>query len=211
MKKTVLSLVSAALLSFGTLAAQSPVVSSASPEFQAVYSNGKVILSWVGVPDVCSDRYVIERSKNGIDFAGVIEVEGPKTTCPYTEYFETDYQPLAGSSFYRLRQVSREGSIALSPSVPVNLAFDSQKGVFTFNNSDSDNSNLRLNLKGFENQEVLVSLLDMKGNVVLSKVQIVAEADHLIAIDTEGKLPPGDYIVTASSRNEVYSQKLTVK
>jgi len=180
-----------------------------SADFQAIYSNGKVILSWVGEPDCCSEYYVIERSKNGIDFTTVFQVEGPKSVCPYTEYFETDYSPLAGSSFYRLRLVDKTGHMAYSPAVPVNLSFDAEKGVFTFANTEKQK--VKFKLKGFKNQEVLVVLLDVKGNVVLSKVQLVKENDHLIAIDAENKLAPGEYIVTASSKNEVFSQTVKVQ
>lgn len=180
----------------------------ASNEFQAVYSNGKVILSWVGVPDCCSEYYVIERSKNGVDFTEVIRVDGPKDICPYTEYFETDNQPFAGSSFYRLRMVTKQGSANYSAPVPVNLSFNAKKGLFTTTDS---NKKVKMQLKGFKNQEVLVVLMDLKGNVVMSKVQVMKDKDQLIAIDTEGKLAPGEYIVTASSKNEIFTQTVTVK
>ncbi|TND08119.1 MAG: hypothetical protein FD123_2513 [Bacteroidetes bacterium] len=204
------------------LLAQNPVTPAPVPvtpapqvavkaDFQAVYSNGKVILSWTGLPDCCSDYYIIERSKNGVDFSSVLQVAGPKTVCPYTEYFETDQNPFAGSSFYRLRMVTREGQTAFSNTIPVNLVFDQQKGVFTTSSGEKDNKNLKVELKGFGNQEVLVVLMNTKGDVVLSKVQLVAEGASIVVISTESKLEPGDYIVTASAKNEIFSQKITVQ
>lgn len=212
MKKIVTLFAFAFGLHAAVFAQQTPVTNAdgvvASNEFQAVYSNGKVILSWVGVPDCCSDYYVIERSKNGVDYSEVIRVEGPKSVCPYTEYFETDNQPLIGSSFYRLRMITKQGSANYSSAVPVNLSFSNKKGVFT---TTEGSQKVKMQLKGFKNQEVLVVMMDLKGNVVMSKVQVMKDKDQLIAIDTEGKLAPGEYIVTASSKNEIFTQTITVK
>lgn len=183
---------------------------SVTIDFQAVYTNGKVMLSWVGKQDCCSEYYVIERSRNGVDFTQVRQVAGPKTSCPYTEYFETDQEPISGSSFYRLRMVTREGVTQLSNTIPVNLVFNQEKGIFTTTSGGTENGNLKIELKGFEKQEVLVVLMDKEGKVILSKVHVSSGADNFIAVSTDGTLPPGEYIVTASSKNEIFSQKIVV-
>ena len=60
-------------------------------------------------------------------------------------------------------------------------------------------------------QEVLVVLRDIAGNEVYSKLVISSTDKEIIALDPEGKLAKGTYLVIASSENKFYSKKLIVK
>jgi hypothetical protein len=63
----------------------------------------------------------------------------------------------------------------------------------------------------FSNDEVLIVLKDLKGNMFFSKVYVIDQPQNLIALDLEEHLAPGNYVVTASSNETLVSLPLVVK
>ena len=62
-----------------------------------------------------------------------------------------------------------------------------------------------------EGEEVLVVLRDITGRELFSKVVISSSNNELVALDPEGKIAKGSYLITASSSNKFYSENLIVK
>lgn len=177
--------------------------------FNAIKSGNKVEIFWTAVSNFNNDYFTLERSRNGIDFnkVAVIDVTGiAKSTL---QYWETDYQPLKGVSYYRLKHTDLNNKNSYSNIVMVNYVIDKNKGTRYSNTSTT--SALKLNLINLENTEVLVVLRDMDGNEFYSKVVVSIEDSKIIGVDTQNKIAPGTYIVTATSNNALYSQKLTIK
>ena len=52
---------------------------------------------------------------------------------------------------------------------------------------------------------------DVTGKEFYSKVMINVENSTLIGLPTETDIPSGIYIITATSENQIYSQKLLIK
>jgi len=75
----------------------------------------------------------------------------------------------------------------------------------------SKDQEFNLLLKGFEGKEVLVVLRDKAGNEYYSKVFLSATQQYIAALDPERTLKPGEYLVTASSNNKIYSKKIKVR
>ena len=74
-----------------------------------------VLLSWTTTGSAI-DVYELERSKNGIDFATISRVEPGSVNA---EFMETDFQPLDGMSYYRIKVIDSEGNITFSNATPV--------------------------------------------------------------------------------------------
>lgn len=54
-------------------------------------------------------------------------------------------------------------------------------------------------------------LRDLQGKEFYSKVLITQEETQLFAIDATQQIPPGTYLIVASSNGSVYSQKIIVR
>ena len=65
--------------------------------------------------------------------------------------------------------------------------------------------------RAFTLLELLVVIRDIKGQEFYSKVVIDIEDGVLVAIPIDKSIPPGIYLVIATSENTMYSQKLIVK
>jgi hypothetical protein len=133
----------------------------------------------------------------------------PENSSSFIEYFEIDYHPLDGVSYYRLVQTDYDGISAASQPVAVRT-YSHLAGELSLFPNPTDGS-FHLQITGFGDEEFVVVVRDITGREHYSKVIVTSTDRHLEAIDPANKLAAGTYIVTASSRNEFYSQKLVVK
>ncbi|MES2763299.1 MAG: T9SS type A sorting domain-containing protein [Bacteroidota bacterium] len=176
--------------------------------FDAIMNDKKVDITWATATESNNDYYTIEKSKDGISFETVSIVDAAGNSLSTVHYSDVDYNPYEGIFYYRLKQTDLNGTFTYSKIVAVNYMI-SDDGFTMFPNPTDGNINL--SLKGLQNQEVLVVVRDMTGKECFSKVILSQENNIVIAIDTEGTLAKGTYIVIASSNNKLYSQKILVK
>jgi hypothetical protein len=110
-------------------------------EFTAAPDGKNVITQWVTATETNNDYFLVERSIDGAVFETVGRVDGAGNSTQLLTYTFVDENAVAGTSYYRLRQVDFNGSFSLSPIVAVNLIPEttasvypnpSADGVFTF-------------------------------------------------------------------------------
>jgi len=83
--------------------------------------DGGVDLGWTTASEVNNEYFSIERSTDGIDFETVLERDGAGNSNQHLEYAAIDENPLAGTSYYRLKQTDYDGSFAYSELRAVNV------------------------------------------------------------------------------------------
>ncbi len=177
--------------------------------FSAVPDGEKVDIKWETSTETNNDYFTIEKSKDGKTFTKLLDVKGAGTSTTLKEYFDADYQPYTGTSYYRLKQTDKNGTFKYFNMVPVN--FNGQKNIVLFPNPIEKTSTLNVKISGYENEEVVVVLRDMQGKEFLSRVLLIESANQLFLVDEAKLLNPGTYIVTASSNDKIYNYKLIVK
>jgi len=181
--------------------------------FEANANEDKVDLSWVTAAEIQNDFFTVERSVDGKNWEEVVRANGKGNSSEVNNYFETDYEPLTGVSYYRLKQTDFNGDYTYSTVIPVKFdnsssgngiinLFPSPASVGEFVNIEFDNI--------FES-EMLVVLRDINGREFYSKVIVEIEDGKLVAVPIEKHIPAGVYLVTATSENQMYSQKLIIK
>ena len=100
-------------------------ISSGSPlpieltRFDATTKGQSVNVSWATASEKNNDHFDVQRSATGEDFATIGTVKGQGNSSNAHEYTFTDGHPLAGQTYYRLRQVDIDGSTSYSPVVAV--------------------------------------------------------------------------------------------
>lgn len=177
--------------------------------FDAVKNGDRVEIFWTTASEYNNDYFVLERSKDGVDFDKLAIIDGAGTTHNIIQYAETDFHPYKGVSYYRLKQTDFDNKSTYSNVVTVNYTLSTKKLDVFPNPSGGDG--IKMNFENMENTEVLVVLRDINGKEFYSKVLVVLENAEIIGIDTENRLTPGTYIITATSNNLLYSKKLIVK
>ncbi|WP_201983193.1 T9SS type A sorting domain-containing protein [Hymenobacter rubidus] len=94
--------------------------------FDATAKAQAVNLNWTTASEKNSDHFDIQRSADGETFETLATVKGQGNSTKVHEYTLVDSKPLAGLSYYRLRQVDIDGTSAFSQVAAVQalLAFD---------------------------------------------------------------------------------------
>ena len=182
--------------------------------FEALQNNNKIDIKWVTKAEFVNSYFIVERSKDGKNYEEVIKMPGNGKGNFYMEYFDADYTPAEGISYYRLKQVTENSEDVIHSNIVVNYykpAPVTASDITITQDPASEEQQFNMLLKGFEGKEVLVVLRDKAGNEYYSKVFMSATQHYLAALDPERTLPPGEYLVTASSNNKVYSKKIKVR
>jgi hypothetical protein len=154
-----------------------------------------VLLSWTTTGSSI-DVYELERSKNGIDFATIARIEPGSVN---TEFMETDFQPLDGMSYYRIKVIDSDGNITFSNATPVKYKAGAPVSPTVGKASASTQG------------PVLIVVRNNAGEEYYSKVEVTSDSDPLLATDLEERLAAGTYTIVSSSVQEYYSKQVTVK
>jgi hypothetical protein len=174
--------------------------------FDAIFDASKVELTWSSNTEINNNFYTLEKSKDAMNFDAVTTVKAFGNNSNIISYFDVDYTPYEGISYYRLTQIDVTGKVLSSRIVSVNNKMATNNLVMNQNSVYESPATLM----GSENKEVVVVLRNEKGIESYSKV-VIDEQNNILSTEDNSKLDYGTYTVVASSDNKLYSQKLVVK
>jgi hypothetical protein len=174
--------------------------------FTAALANGQVNLDWVTASELNNDRFEVERSGNGLDFTLINTVKGAGTTNEKRRYQDVDRKPLSGTSYYRLKQVDFDGTVAYSRTVAVNNNSSRKAEAKIFPNPAADFLQLDLGTPG---TNVKVMVVNMVGQVVISQQLSGFESQQHFNLDVS-RLAKGPYQLLIHS-NELKTTKKFLK
>src|SRR5690606_15293780 len=83
-----------------------------------------VLLEWQTKSELNNEAFEVERSKDGFEFTSIARISGAGTTTQSVNYSLLDEQPLAGVSYYRLKQIDFDGAATYSGLVHVKRGED---------------------------------------------------------------------------------------
>lgn len=191
-----------------------PIISFASAgdfiirSFDVYYHNKEVKITWQTGMAAQKGTFFIERSNDASTFTE-IAVATANEGGSSISYFEVDRAPLTGTSFYRIKQITEDGFTIYSP-IRTIKSYESMAQEMNLISNPCDVS-FKDELKKLGEQEILVVLRDEKGEEHYSKINIVNDECTIKAVDKDARLPKGDYVITSSSKNELYTQVITIK
>ena len=181
--------------------------------FEANLNEDKVDIKWVTATEINNDYFTVERSDDAKTWEEVIVTAGAGNSNQVLEYFEVDYEPLTDISYYRLKQTDYNGQFSYSNIVPVKYVIDmpGDGTISLYPSPASVGETVHIEFKNIFESELLVVLRDVQGKEFYSKVVIDIEDGKLIGVPIESNIPAGVYLITATSENQMYSQKLIIK
>lgn len=175
----------------------------------AIKNGGKVEILWTVSPGLKAAKLVLERSKNNNRFEKVAAVVLRDDVTQEMQFAETDYKPYKGTIYYRLKQIDKSNNVTYSNVVVINNHLSVEQNN-PFSNSENL-SYLRNTVDSLINKQVLVVLKNTDGIEFYSKVLVSLDDSTIVFTDTEEKIAPGAYIVTASAVNLLYGQQVVVR
>lgn len=176
--------------------------------FEAIQHEGKIDILWKVAPTSDVKKFVVQRSKDGSNFESLTELNGSTVSPEFGEFIERDYTPYAGTSYYRLMQEKNDGKTYYSDVVPVNLQYSNGKWHIM---TESEAANIKeTDLSALKNKSMLLVLRDKKGIEFFANV-IVSETGKTIKAKVDkGTIPIGEYLVIATSKDELFSKNVTI-
>lgn len=104
--------------------------------FEAQIQNDQTYISWATASETDNAYFGVEHSADGQHFMEIGKVIGAGTTRELRQYTFWHKNPVAGTNYYRLKQVATNGQIAYSPLRSVSLDGNGQLRVFPSPASD---------------------------------------------------------------------------
>ena len=140
--------------------------------------------------------FTIEKSKDEKDFTKLIDTPAIESGSVYSDYFETDYQPYSGVSYYRIKQTDESGNFRYSQTV-------------TYKEEESTATN---NVNKTDAGETLLVLRDRHGNDFYTKMAVAdLKKSSLTPQEMSPPVSEGTYHIISSSGDEYNNQKLIIK
>ncbi|GAC1376056.1 MAG: hypothetical protein NVSMB30_20980 [Hymenobacter sp.] len=178
--------------------------------FSAVANNRQgVALRWVTASEKNNASFVVERSADGVNFQAIRTLRGAGTVQGYTYYDVIDEQPIAGLSYYRLRQTDFDGAFSFSPVRTVKLARTDVKGLDVYPGATGQQWVVSSALPVEEMTSALVKVYDVTGRMLRVSAMPDAQAGRW-TLDTH-TLPSGVYIVQLITKTGTYSQRILLQ
>ncbi|MGA0555840.1 hypothetical protein ACO2Q8_04250 [Larkinella sp. VNQ87] len=171
--------------------------------FRATAERDRNQLVWETAWERKASHFVIERSTDAVAFTSIGQVEAVGETANRQRYTFTDGEPLPGISYYRLRQVDRDGAMQVSKWVSVSRG---EEPVVLVENPVLGGD---IRLRARELAPNRVQLLTMTGQILLFGLRQKTETEWLL--QPLYPLKPGLYLIRVGLFNQWYVLRLLVR
>jgi hypothetical protein len=164
-----------------------------------------VELSWATASETNSDFFEVERTLDGVNFESVLRRSGAGNHNGVLTYSGVDENPFGGRSYYRLRQVDKDGSETLSPLKAVVLPLSGGWSLNVYPNPSTDQVTVEVQAGTLE-VGLSLEVLDARGRVVhthaFNGIGLIRQNINL------GAMEPGLYQVRINSPAGALSQRI---
>jgi hypothetical protein len=193
-----------------TIAASGTALPVSISDFTGVRQGGKNILSWTTFNEQNNYGFELQRSADGVNFSSLAFV-GSKASNGASngaiKYSSDDVKPIAGTNYYRLKQIDNDGRSTLSK--VVSLKGDKISSIQLMGIYPNPVVN-RLNIlvaSPFNNSVKLV-VTDLAGKIVMQQTKALTAGDNNLDVNVD-ELPAGSYFVKLVCANscETAAQK----
>jgi hypothetical protein len=163
-------------------------------DFTVFRSGNKVDIKWRTSIETGGPFFTIEKSRDGKEYTKIVDLPATEDAAVYSDYFETDYQPYEGVSYYRIKQTDAEGNFRYSQAVSLKIE---EEDAPAFTGLSKEN-------------ETLLILRDANGHDFYSKAILKSENKKVYSTSLSS-IPAGTYNIVGSSNEELYTGTLIVK
>lgn len=171
-------------------------------DFSAVAVDDMVKLVWQTASESDNDRFIIQRSADGTEFLNIGEIKGKGESHSIASYLYNDNAPIAGTSYYRLKQLDFNGNFSLSPVRKVEFRLSNPEAN-VYPNPLKGNA---LYIKGI-GAESVINIYSISGKSISSSSVI---ENGLASISFHDELAQGLYVVVIEEAGSTLSRLFVV-
>ncbi|GAB5538962.1 MAG: hypothetical protein Salg2KO_10650 [Salibacteraceae bacterium] len=173
-------------------------------QFNASSTNeGIVELKWQTASETNCDRFLIERSIDTRIWHLIAEVNGNGNSTVLSHYSSTDYSPINGESFYRLKQVDFDGDTAFLAIGSVQIDNSEIGSLFVYPNPTHN----IITIGGHGVDFSSLKVYNLVGADLTDLIRFVAQDESFeVSIDLS-QLAPGVYFITSNKASARVSKR----
>jgi fibronectin-binding autotransporter adhesin len=162
--------------------------------FTAARQGSAVRTAWATASEKNSAYFIVERSADGRTFSDMQRVVAQGNSFSRYDYAALDTQPLSGTSYYRLRQVDQDGTVAYSPVVAIRFDGTLAAPALVVYPNPTAGQHFQVLATNLTTTGGTIQLFDNLGRLVLTQVAATGTAEALI--QPAQTLASGLYFVT---------------
>ena len=172
--------------------------------FTANPVNKANVLNWVTQIEVNASHFIIERSRDGIDFANIGRVEAAGNSSGERSYSFTDIGPQKGKNYYRLKMVDNSNAFKLSDVRRVLNVGAADVSIYP--NPVVDKLNVAIIT--YKQTDGQLTITDISGKTVYSGSVKLLEGNTTLPLSL-GNIASGSYIIKIQLDDAVIVRKFT--
>ncbi len=165
--------------------------------FNALLVNKKVNCTWETASEINNDYFTIERSTDGNHFESIGRVKGKGNTNTNTRYRFTDNNPLAGISYYRLKQTDFDNTYTYSAIKRVGSSEKLNSAISLY--YENNNPIVKINAEVVSN--AIIELISLAGIPLFTQEQVTAVGENTIPINSNGT--SGFYLLKVQLEDQI--------
>lgn len=182
-----------------------------STEFTAYTSADHVKIHWRATHRSEIKAFSLERSRDGKSFEEIKLVNDEGDTPENMEFYESDFDPLLGWSYYRITEHRTNGKDKSTHIAPVFFGMDRmRRGEVISPDPINAEETTSFKLNEFEHVTAVFVLRDAQGQEYYYEAKIFIDADR-IKLPATDAVPAGLYSITACSKDALVGLPITVE
>ena len=172
----------------------------------AISKNAGVQVEWKVAAELNVDKYVVQKSGDGSSFTSIGTVAATGGNSATITYQFLDPAPSGGNNFYRLQVLDKDGKIAYSPIVKINIA-SGAPGISIYPNPVLKTSQLSIALQYLKADTYTLSLFNSNGQRVAAKTIRHAGGNSSQTFVLPA-LAAGKYTIEVKSKDQRFTKSL---
>ena len=169
-----------------------------------------VLLNWQTASEQDNAYFIIEKTKDGVNFTTVTTVPGAGNSAELLSYAAVDSFPYSGLSYYRLKQTDYDGKYTYSNLAPVNFDASTNADEYVLYPNPVHNGLLNLSYVGNQGNDLVVSFYDVQGRLVAIQHIALSDGAQLVNLYPAQGLKSGIYMVKGVSDSISFVKKVVV-
>ena len=148
-------------------------------------------LEWITGTEINNDYFTIERSTDQRNFKAIGTIEGAGNSQYMIQYGFVDENPVAGTTYYRIKQTDFDGK--KSYSAVISISMETSLEITNLFPSIAENE-ININISSLESKEILIEIIDISGKQVKNINLQLSKGENLFGINVS-ELSAGKYFV----------------
>ncbi len=173
--------------------------------FEAYLVEKKVYLNWVSQNEINNKYFTLEKSKDGVDYEFLANIDGLTNSSKPTEYQYIDEKAFAGKSYYRLSQTDLDGK---QTRLAIRLIDNKTNQRIDLMPNPTKNM-INFDLVNFEKGSLTITIENLAGQTVYEQSSTL-DGSLKGSIDVS-HLPKGIYVFRVLSNNSTAYSKLVLE